>query len=117
MPVIVIANSDVAEVREPPKYIMPRPVQQIDKNYNDEIYIADTYNHSTIRLSLTGKCIAKESTLYNYPHAIAAHKAFVYVGYTSWSGHGRYISAIHRHKLNASNTIDTGYSNGFNARI
>ena len=34
MPVIVIANSDVAEVREPPKYIMPRPVQQIDKNYN-----------------------------------------------------------------------------------
>jgi len=80
--------------------------------YNDEIYIADTYNHSTIRLSLTGKCIAKESTLYNYPHAIAAHSAFVYVGYTSWSGHGRYISAVHRHKLNASNTIDTGYSNG-----
>jgi len=80
--------------------------------YNDEIYIADTYNHSTIRLSLTGKCIAKERTIYNYPHAIAAHKAFVYVGYTSWSGHGRYISAVHRHKLNASNTIDTGNSNG-----
>ncbi|MDC3233843.1 PilC/PilY family type IV pilus protein [Candidatus Pelagibacter sp.] len=80
--------------------------------YNDEIYIADTYNHSVIRLSLTGKCISKESTIYNYPHAIAAHSAFVYVGYTSWSGHGRYVSAVHRNKLNASNTIDTGSSNG-----
>ena len=80
--------------------------------YNDEIYLADTYNHHTIRMSLTGQCIAKERTAFNYPHAIAAHSAFVYVGYTSWSGHGRYISAVHRNRLNASNTIDTGYSSG-----
>ena len=80
--------------------------------YNDEIYLADTYNHQTIRMSLTGQCIAKERTAFNYPHAIAAHSTFVYVGYTSWSGHGRYISAVHRNRMYASNTIDTGYSSG-----
>ena len=78
--------------------------------HNDEIFVADTYNHQIIRMSLTGQCIAKESTIYNYPHAIAAHSAHVYVGYTSWSGHGRYISAVHRSRLYASNTIDTGSS-------
>ena len=78
--------------------------------YNDEIFLADTYNHHVIRMSLTGRCISKERTIYNYPHAIAADSAFVYVGYTNWSGHGRYISAVHRGRLNSSRTIDTGSS-------
>ena len=80
--------------------------------YNDEIYLADTYNHKIIRMSLTGQCIEKEQTIYNYPHAIAAHSAHVYVGYTSWSGHGRYITAHFKGRLNYQRTIDTGYSSG-----
>ena len=76
--------------------------------YNDEIYLADTYNHQIIRMSLTGKCIAKESAGSNYPHAIAADNAYVYVGYTSWSGQGRYITAHYRDRLNYYRVIDTG---------
>jgi type IV pilus assembly protein PilY1 len=80
--------------------------------YNDEIYLADTYNHQIIRMSLTGQCIEKEQTIYNYPHAIAAHSAHVYVGYASWSGHGRYITAHFKGRLNYQRIIDTGNSSG-----
>ena len=47
--------------------------------YNDEIYLADTYNKRVLKLGLNGQCIRAGATLFYNPHAIAVNSSYVFV--------------------------------------
>ena len=48
--------------------------------YNDEIYLADTYNKRVLKLGLNGQCIRTGATVFMNPHAIAVNSSYVFVG-------------------------------------
>ncbi len=63
--------------------------------YNDKIYIADTYNHRIVKLSLTGQCERTSRTSYNYPVSIAVRSNNMHVGYGQTYGGTSYITYHH----------------------
>ncbi len=63
--------------------------------YNDKIYIADTYNHRIVKLSLTGQCERTSATRYNYPVSIAVRSNNMHVGFGQTYGGNSYITYHH----------------------
>ena len=51
--------------------------------YDDKIYLADTYGHKIKVIDLNGRCLDNSTSIFNYPHAIAASQYKVYVGFAS----------------------------------
>lgn len=72
--------------------------------YDDKIYLADTYSHAIKVMDLNGRCINWNTSIYNYPHAIAASSQKVYVGYASRTE----IRSFYRNQIHISDYWSSG---------
>ena len=68
--------------------------------YDDKIYLADTYSHQIKVLDLNGRCLDYSTSIFNYPHAIAASQTKVYVGFASRNE----IRSFYRNRINVSDS-------------
>jgi len=81
--------------------------------YNDKIYIADTYNHRIVKLSLTGQCERTSRTRYNYPVSIAVRSNNMHVGYGQTYGGASYITYHHVDYLYTCSNMSVSTSSMF----
>ena len=53
--------------------------------FNDQVYLADHQGNRVLKLSLTGQCIASNSTSWTNPVSIAVNNSYIFVGHTNLS--------------------------------
>ena len=72
--------------------------------YDDKIYLADTYGHKIKVIDLNGRCLDNNTSIFNYPHAIAASQTKVYVGFASRTE----IRSFYRDRIHISDSWSSG---------
>ena len=72
--------------------------------YDDKIYLADTYSHQIKVMNLNGGCVEYNTSIFNYPHAIAASQYKVYVGFASRTE----IRSFYRNRIYMSDSWSSG---------
>ena len=72
--------------------------------YDDKIYLADTYGHKIKVIDLNGRCLDNSTSIFNYPHAIAASQYKVYVGFASRTE----IRSFYRNRIYMSDSWSSG---------